>query len=275
MTVSGGGGAGFDPKLWTIFDVDRQEPIVGQFVAQSVTKNVGAIIARSSSYNAQYPILQWIAGELETISFTAKLWARDSTDFTVDERLERLEALVKRQADLKRPPVCSFSIGDVPSLASDCLVRSLGGITYDELRDDGTTRGVTLQITLERYEEFDVEATDPSTPESFTRIRRARAGDSYESIALDEYADPELGVLLRQLNPRISGMDHSDLRAKDPVHVFPESFLRTLEVAPEFYAFKTGDERYAKAEEARREMFEARSDDAFLTIYATTAPTEF
>lgn len=274
MTVSGGGGAGFNPKLWALFDYDKRESIVGQFVAQSVTKNVSATIARSVSYGAQHPILQWVAGELETISFRAKLWAVDSTDLRVGERLERLEALVKRDVKIGRPPVCAFSIGDVDSLAIDCLVRSLGGITYDELRDDGSLRGVTLQISLERFEEFNVEATDPSVPESQTRIRRARAGDSYESIALDEYADPELGVLLRQLNPRVPGMDLSTLSAKDPIHVFSESFLRTLEIAPEFHAFKTG-ENFAAAERARREIFEARADDAFLTIYAENAEDEF
>lgn len=269
------GGAGKDPRLWTLYDLDRSEPIVGQFVAQSVTKNVAATIARSTSYNSQYPILQWIAGELETVSFSAKLWAKHALDFSVDDRLERLEQLVKRQDDLKRPPVCAFSLGDVPSLSIDCLVRSIGGITYDEVRDDGTLRGVTLQVSLERYEVFDISATDPSIPEKFTRIRRARAGDSYESIALDEYGDPEFGVLLRQLNPRTTGMDLSDLAAKDPVHIFPESYLRTLEVEPEFHAFQTGSAASAAAEEARREIFEARSADAFVTIYADNSPGEF
>lgn len=274
MTVSGGGGAGFDPKLWTLFDRDRNEEIVGQFVAQSVTREVSGRIARSESHNAQFPIVQWLGGELETVSFSAKLWARDSTDFSVEDRLERLEQLVRRQDDLKRPPVCAFSLGDVRSLQIDCLVRSIGGITYDEVRSDGSLRGVELQISLERYEVFDFEATDPATPETFTRIRRARAGDSYESVALDEYGDPELGVLVRQLNPRVAGMDYSDLAPKDPVHVFPESYLRTLEIEPEFHGFKSGEEKYAAAERARREAFEARSSDAFLTIYADGA-TEF
>lgn len=268
---SGGGGAGLDRKLWTLTtQEDSPVVVVGQFVAQSLTKTVSASIARSTSFNSQYPILQWIAGELETISFRAKLWEKDSLDVRAAEKLETLEQLVKRQSHLKRPPVCAFSIGAVQSLEINCLVRSLGGITYDELRDDGSFRGATLQIVLERYEVFDVSATDPSVPEKYTRIRRARAGDSYESIALDEYADPELGVLLRQLNPRVPGMDLSNLYSKDPVHIFSETFLRTLEIVPEFHAFKTGD-GFEAAETARREMFEARDDDAFLTIYADDA----
>lgn len=274
MGNSGGGGAGDARKLWVLHDLDRDEENVGQFVGQSVTRNVSATIARTTSFNSQFPILQWVAGELETISFSAKLFAHDSTDFTVDDRLERLEDLVRRQSDLSRPPVCAFSLGDVASLSIDCLVRSLGGITYDEVREDGTLRGVSLQISLERFEEFGIEATDPSTPESFTRIRRAKRGDTYERIALDEYADAELGILLRQLNPRIPGMDVADLAAKDPVHVLPESFLRTLEIEPEFHAFQTGEGNEA-AEERRREIFEDRSGDAFVTIYADNSPGEF
>jgi len=272
--TAGIGASGDWAKLWTLTDLDRNEDIVGQFVAQGLTKNLSASIAQARSYNSQYPILQWVAGELETITFTAKLWAKDSTDFTPDERLDRLEDLVRRQDDLKRIPICAFSVGDVRSLSVDCLVRSLGGITYDEPRNDGTLRGVTLQITLERYEALEFQATDPTVPESFTRVRRARQGDLYEDIALDEYGDPELGILLRQLNPRIPGMDLAELRPRDPVHVFPEEYLVTLEVEPEFHAFKRGIDHEA-AEERRREIFDDRSGDSWTTAFADTAEDEF
>jgi hypothetical protein len=49
MSGSGIGGAGESRKLWTIFDLDRDEDIVGQFVAQNVTKTVSANIAPSGS----------------------------------------------------------------------------------------------------------------------------------------------------------------------------------------------------------------------------------
>ena len=271
---AGIGGSGPLDKLWILTDLDRNEDIVGQFIPQQVQKTVAGQIAQASSVNSQYPILQWIAGELETITFSAKLWATDSEDFTVDDRLERLEDLVKRNTDLKRPPVCAFSLGDVPSLAVDCLVKTIGGITYDEVRDDGTLRGVTLQLQLARYEEVEFEITDPSTPETFTRIRRAKKGDTYESIALDEYGDPTLGVLLRQLNPRIPGMDLADLRAKDPIHIFPEDYLVTLAIEPEFHAFKTGD-GYEAAEARRREIFDDRGGDTYVTFFGDTGAEEF
>jgi hypothetical protein len=265
--AAGTGGQGQSEKLWTLDDLDRNETIVGQFIPQGVTKRLSANIAQSSSMNAQYPILQWISGDLEEITFSAKLWAKDNTDFTVEDRLERLEDLVRRNDDLKRPPVCTFGWGDVASLVIDCLVKSLGGITYDEVRDDGTLRGVTLSVTLVRYEELDFKLTDSSTPETFTRIRRAKKGDTYESVALLEFGDPELGVLLRQLNPRIAGMLLADLRARDPIHVFPEEYLVTLPIEPEFHAFKSGD-GYEAAEERRRALFDARGGDSYVTIFS-------
>lgn len=271
---AGVGGQGFWQKLWVLEDLDHEEPIVGQFIAQNLTKNLSGNLARANSYNSQFPIIQWVSGELESISFSAKLWAKDSEDFTVDERLERLEELVRRNDDLSRPPVCAFSLGDVPSLSVDCLVRSLGGITYDEVRNDGTLRGVTLQITLERYREVEFQATDPTVPETFTRIRRAKQGDLYEDIALDEYGEPEFGILLRQLNPRVPGMELERLNAKDPVHIYPEEYLSTLEIEPEFHAFKKGTDN-EEAEARWREIFDARGGDSYTTVFADTADEEF
>jgi len=264
---AGIGAHGDDPKLWTLEDLDRGVTIVGQFIPQGVTKTVEGSIAQAGSQNAQFPILQWTSGELEVITFSARLWATDSTDFSVEDRLDALENLVKRQEDLDRPPVCTFAWGDVSSLVVDGLVKAIGRSTYDEIRNDGTLRGVSLQITLWRYEPLEFTVTDPALPERMTRIRRAKQADTYESIALDEYGNPLLGVLLRQLNPRIPGMELADLKAKDPVHVYPEDYLVTLPVEPEFHGFRTG-EGYETAEERRRELFDARGGDAFVTFYA-------
>jgi hypothetical protein len=239
---AGAGAAGVGPqsKLWTLTDLDHNEDVVGQFIPQRVTKTVSAQIAHASSVNWRQPILQWIGGELETVTFDAKLWAQDNRDTSVEARLERLEALVKRQDDLKRPPVCHFAWGSVSTLGVDCLVRSIGGVVYDEIQDDGTLLGVSLSVTLERYEPPELKVTDPSVPEKFTRVRRARRGDTYEKIALAEYGDPLLGVLLRQRNPRIPGMGLADLRSGDGVHVFPEDHLVTLPIEPQFHAFQRG-----------------------------------
>lgn len=271
---SGGAGVGLNKKLWVLTDLDLGEDIVGQFVPQNVSKTVSGSIATVSSVNRDFPILQWVRGELEVITFDAKLFATDSTDLTVEDRLFRLETLVRRNTKFKRPPICLFSWGDVATLHLECLVQSIGGVTYDEIRTDGTLRGVSLRITLNRFEEVTLAVTDPTRPESMTRIRRSKKADTYESIALLEYADPELGILLRQLNPRRAGMPLADLNPLDPVHIFPEEFLLTLPIEPEFHAFKSGPGNEA-AEEVRREIFDARDDDTFTTIFGDTAGDEF
>jgi len=271
---AGIGGLGLDPKLWVLTDLDRGDDIVGQFTPQDLSKTVAGSIAVGESVGLDRPILQWISGEVEEVSFRAKLWAADSEDFTVEDRLVRLETLVRRNSDLGRPPVCNFGLGSLATLRFDCLVRSIGGVTYDEVREDGTLRGVSLTITLLRYEEVDWVVTDPSVPQQFTRVRRARAGDTYETIARDEYGDALLGVLLRQLNPRVPGMPLADLRPNDGVHVFPEDYLRTLRLRPAFHGFRTGP-GYEAAEENLRRLLELRNRDRYLAIYADGSPEEF
>jgi hypothetical protein len=272
--TSGVGASGLNLKLWTLSDLDRGVDVVGQFTPQGLRKTVSGGLAQGGSVGRDFPIVQWVRGELEVVTFSARLWAKDSTDLTVSQRLTQLENLVRRASDLRRPPICSFSLGSLATVAIDCLVKSIGGVSYDDVRPDGTLRGATLDVTLWRYEEVTLRATDPSVPASMTRIRRSKKGDTYESIALQEYADPELGVLLRQLNPRIAGMPLADLNPLDPVHVFPEEFLLTLPIEPEFHAFRSGPGNEA-AEERRREIFDARDDDRFTTIYGDTADDEF
>lgn len=264
---AGIGATGPTSRLWVLVDYDHDFDFVGQFVPQDVTKTVAGRVEAGESVNRDHPILQWVSGEVEEVTFRAKLWAADSEDNAVEERLARLEALCRRNSDLGRPPVCGFSYGVLGTLQMDCLVRSIGGVVYDEVREDGTLRGVSLQITLLRYEAPDWTVTDPSVPERFTRVRPSRRGDTYETVAAEEYGDALLGVLLRQLNPRTPGMPLADLRRGDGVHVFPEEYLRTLEVRPQFHAFRSGS-GYEAAETNLRRLLALRARDRYVTDFA-------
>lgn len=272
---SGGGEAGYFNKLWFLTDKTKDETIVGQFSPQNFRKDLSGKLAEMPSVGKQNPVIQWIHGLTEVVTFQARLWAHDKDDDAVEARLARLEKLVKQTDEdpsipggkFAPPPVCSFSWGFDPSLQmEDCLVESIGGITYDEIRPDGTLRGATLQITLKRFEEVTLVPTDPTVQERNTRIRRAKKGDTYESIALDEYGDPMFGVLLRQLNPRRAGMPLADLNPVNPVHAYREEFLLTKQIEPEFAPFKDGRGNEA-AEKRRREIFDSRNDDSFTTFF--------
>lgn len=255
-------GGNYENRLWVLVDLDHGDEVVGQFFPQDLTKTVETEIAESPSLGRQDPFTFWLNGSTETITFRARIWNQYDNDVTASEMIERLERLTKKNEDIGRIPVCNFGWGFDLTLTMDCLVKSIGGVTYDEIRPDGSIRGATLQITLVRYSPATIKATDPTVPESQTRIRRAKAGDTYESIFRDEYGDPLLGTVARQYNPRIPGMPLADLRPLDPVHVYDEDWLRRKALKPQFHAFQSG--RGADAAAARRrELFDLRSADAF------------
>lgn len=273
-------------RIWTLFDKERNEFIEGEFVPENVTHNISGSLAKEPAVGRDHPIVQWVNGVTEEITFQARMWAHHNQDITVRQRLERLKLLVRRLADSKdpknsrkrttppRPPICSFWWGpkEVLKLES-CLIESLGGINYDEIQHNGELRGVTMQLTLVRFEEVTLTTTDTALPDRETRIRRAAQGDTYESIAADEYGDPELGIPLRQLNPREPGMALADLSPLDPVHVFSEGYLLRQPIQPQFHALKTGEGNEA-AEDRRREMFDLRDGDSFTTSYADRSASE-
>jgi len=253
-------------KLWILSDLDRGVDHIGQFVPEDVTHETGARIEASGSLNQEFPIVQWLSGELEKITFKARLFATDSTDLTIEDRYYAIQNLTRRASDLKRIPICYFSWGALATLQVQCLVQSVAPAVFDEIRNDGTARGVSLQITLIRYEEPEWTATDPSVPEKFTRVRAAKRGDTYESIARSEYGNAELGVLLRQLNPRTAGMALADLRKGDLVHIYPEEYLYTIPIEPEFHGFKSGPGNEAAQENLRR-IFDLRARDRFSVTF--------
>lgn len=227
-------------KTWMITDLSLGESIMGQFPPSNVVKDLAGDVAEAGMVNSDTTILQWVGGRTDTVTFGAYLHTDDNTDRSVEQKLKRLEDLVKRSSFQPHPPICRFSMASFKTLSIDCLVTSLGGISYDEAMADGTPMGVTLNITLKRYQELQFKVTDPTIPQTFTRMRRAIRGETYEEIAQDEYGDALLGVLLRQLNPRTVDMHVADLAALDAVHVFPEEYLLTIPIVPQWHGMREG-----------------------------------
>ena len=113
-----------------------------------------------------------------------------------------------RQVDLKklreslppmnRPPITTFFWGLAFPGGIRCLVESLGGVKYDEIRPDGTIRGVTLSITLKKVTPHNL-VRNVQTPMEQTPLHTVREGETYEMIANRRWGDPLLGVPLRKL----------------------------------------------------------------------------
>lgn len=169
-----------------------------QFPTNTLVKSVAGSWSESSSMNREDPILQFTRGEQKVITFEAMLFAETSKD-DIKTTLDKLEAAVQRDPQLKRPPIWIFTWGSVFQV--QCIVASIGGVKYDALRPDGTLRAATCNITLKRYEFFDVERTDPNAPPRNTFYRVAQENDTWETLAARHYGDAQLGELLRRLNP--------------------------------------------------------------------------
>lgn len=186
---------------WFLKNLDNGEMEFGSFPATEVTENVGSTYANTFALNRQKAITQFLHGNLETISFTAKYFAVVAGQ-DIQSRVEKIKNWTRRDLDKGRPPVCQFWIGDQHARAEFCLITNVS-VAYGRPGHLGAMRDVTLNITLQRYDPFSLTETA-----SFdTRYHMARTGDTYEMLAVREYGNPMLGVELRQRHPKQRRLD--------------------------------------------------------------------
>lgn len=259
-------------KLWKLVNLeDRNDFVIGQYVAEDVRATHGSTFGEINAINHEDPILQWLHGTAETIEFSATFFADDQNDQSVEDKLAILKSL-SRKREGGGPPVCYFELAGSSSLNENVLVE-LGDVNYMEPLSNGLIRGITIRIILHKYVEFKLEAIDPTKPEFFTRIRRVTDATTYESLAREEYGDALLGIVLRQFNPLIPGMDIANLTANDPVHMFPEEFLLRQPIEPKHHVLKSGP-GWEGSENVRREIRALRQRDGYATSFADTGPEE-
>ena len=122
----------------------------GQFTAEDLTENIGQRISDTQSLNQQDTDKKYLGGEGDTISFNARIWATSSLR-NVRKSIETLKSFCKRNEELKRSPIFTFTAGT--EIQCTCFISSIGGIKYDPLRSDGTMRGATFTINLTKIED--------------------------------------------------------------------------------------------------------------------------
>lgn len=238
----------------------RGSRIASQFTPQQVQRNLGENVVEGGGFSRESPIIQWVGGMLESFTFEARFFSEHSQDNTAAEKLEQLELLRKRDSTLGRPPLLAFYWGVAIPDGFPCLLDSMGTISYDEIREDGTIRGFTCQITVKRFTEYQLETTPVSQGER-TPVYVAKHGDTYESIAAWRYGDPLLGVLLRQMNGRAPMVKNaptgaSDLKPGEEIKLYPINELQREKIQPLCHVLKSNNRL---AVENRRRFFELRS----------------
>lgn len=183
---------------WMLIRLDPPllgDTIIGQFQAEDYEQSVGARWATQNIPRRKESHIQWVGGVDRIASFTALFWAEAWPD-DVGLTLDRLKATTDEDTILGRPPRYRFVWG---SQSFDCVVLSVGGERIIDHWADGRIKGATCNVELrELRATLDLAPTDPSAPVPSTRYVVAGDLDTWETAALREYGNPNLGAIARQ-----------------------------------------------------------------------------
>lgn len=256
-----------DARVWHLLvmedapsvDLHAGDRIYGQFTPQEFNEDLSATVPEVGGFSRSNPIVQWVGGSVETLSFTARLFSEHRDDTTAQDKYEQLKLLRQALPPRNRPPITNFFWGNAFPGGVPCFVQSLGGVKYDEIRPDGSIRGVTLSITLKKFYPYRV-IRNVQSPVEQTPQHVVRDGETYEMIAARHYGDPLIGVVLRRMNPRFpmvawapSGL--VDLASNDMIKLYDRADVTRVRIKPTSHLF---DEDSQVSSDIRRYYFEVR-----------------
>ena len=193
-------------KVWWLQNQDTGQLLKGQFEPVDQTKNIAANYAKHKALNKQVPIVHFLSGEADTITFQARLYRRDFLFSSVDDDMKTLESWSKRDVDLGRPPILSFWVGDGHLGLKSCVIENLSAV-YAAPTALGASRDVTVNISLLQYEPYSLESESGGE----TRYHRAKIRDYYEILTFEEYGDPLLGDVIRKRHPTKPNIKIADI----------------------------------------------------------------
>ena len=159
-------------KAWSLIGDDAKFSDVefeGQFTAQNFVEGGGdASLGEASSINKEAPNFQFLSNEGEIVTFEARFYATDSFK-NIKQQIELLRSFKKRDKDLKRPPKFLFTFGT--EIQFTCFVTKVR-FAYDELRSDGSIRGVVASITLQKLDQT-LQGTEAAATSLASQIKFA------------------------------------------------------------------------------------------------------
>lgn len=192
---------------WTLISQDvKTEQVMGQFPAE-ISEEVSSEYAQYKSLNRENPVVQFVSGNADTLSFTARFYARDAVFSGVKESITQLKKWARRDPKKERPQILSFRVGDGYLSMESCVITGLGSIVYQRPTVLGALRDVSVTINLLSYEEFTME--DAQLYE--TRYHRAKEAEYFELICENEYGNAYFGDVIRKRHPDKEIIQPSDI----------------------------------------------------------------
>lgn len=213
--------------VWSLTSLDDSRVIEGQFRPSNLTENVSGNWDSQATVGMDHPILQFVNGAQETITFDAKIWAKHNGVFgtgleadNIKDIVDTIRDMPRKDADLGRPHVWEFVWTE--EFSQTVVVTSVGGIRYDHARPEAyagliqsSLRGVLFRITLSRYVEHNARELIGAAESLIIYVKE---GEQYDAIAYRLYGDARLGEVLRRRNP-----SKRVLVAGERLHIPPKS----------------------------------------------------
>ena len=199
-------------SIWHIVD-ESGNVVSGDFEPQNVTKNVSSTYTETFALGRQSPIMQFLHGNVETLSFEGRFFLDPNVligipfvggigsqdEPTPEDKLETLLDFTRVDAVLRRPPIVTLYIGDEDTFVDQAIIESISNIRYDRPLPGGGVRGVTFTVNLKKFTPFKFEIVPPAR----TRYHKVKEGEYYELLAVREYNSPLMGSVIRHENPKL------------------------------------------------------------------------
>lgn len=219
-------------RVWNLFNTDTFELVRGQFHPEDLTMDISTAWSEKFGLNREHPIVQFLHGEVETISFRSRLVATTLIEDLEDD-LDKLKSFARYDESLGRPPILEFwfGSGSFNLFRQPCRLTGLNGISYKRPTFFGNLRHVEFTINLREIKEFSLEGPTIGN----TRYHRAVEGDYYEYLTQREYNNPLLGDAIRKIHP-----DQPNIQTGDVIELPTASKLRKTKITQTSIALQDG-----------------------------------
>ena len=257
-------------RLWKLVSIDRTDEdslapappltISGQFQLEGYTEDVGVNLGIVNSQGSSFPGVHFQSDDTDNISFRARIFRTSpissalvnpladpfgsvaglfsnetpAGDGSIKEYIDTFKRAAKKVEELGRSRKFVFTYGS--EIKEVVMIKSIGGISYDSLRSDGTIRGASFNVSLIKIQEttpipasaslgsilksiggavatlagtavigraaaHDLVQIPGASVHTVSKRVRAKRGDSFELIAKREYKNALLGDVLRRAQP--------------------------------------------------------------------------
>jgi nucleoid-associated protein YgaU len=196
-----------------------KEEMEVQYNPTSLKLSKGAQLAEIGIYGLDSPVLQYVRGQVETLSVELFF---DTTEFgmgddarDVRELCDPFYELVKRQPRIHAPPRVLFVWGEQKSFKG--VVERVER-TFDLFAPNGRPVRATLGVSLKEYLTIEEQLGEKKPGSAdLTRQVRVRPGDNLPLIAKEMYGDARLWRFIAEANANT---------VRDPLRPPPGAILR-------------------------------------------------